>query len=98
MNPTPTQTRYWQRNLRLTGVLLLAWFLITFVAGYFAPELNTIHFLGFPLGFYMFAQGALLAFILIIWVYVRRMERLDREYLAAANPPLSHLGRPFSDD
>ena len=43
-------------------------------------ELNEFSFLDFPLGFYIFAQGALIAFLLIIGIYVRVMNRLDREY------------------
>ena len=53
---------------------------MTFVIGYYANEFNTISFLGFPLGFYMFAQGSLVVYLLIIVVYVVVMNRLDRRY------------------
>ena len=56
------------------------WFGVTFVGGYFASELNTVSFLGFPLGFYLFAQGALLIYLAIIVIYVVAMNRLDRRY------------------
>lgn len=98
MTPTPAQARYWRNNLRLTGGLLLCWFLITFVGGYFAADLNSVTFFGFPLGFYLFAQGALIAFLVIVVIYVRRMEQLDRRYHAEATPPLSQLHPAFSDD
>jgi putative solute:sodium symporter small subunit len=71
---------YWRRNLKLTAVLLAIWFVITFVVGYFARELNQISFLGFPVGFYMGAQGALIIYVVMIFYYARYMNRLDREY------------------
>ena len=74
------QRAYWRRNLLLTFGLLILWFGVTFVAGYFADELNAIHFLGFPLGFYILAQGALVIYLAIIIVYVIVMGRLDRRY------------------
>ncbi len=71
---------YWCKNLRVTAILLAIWFVVTFVAGYFARELNSVTFFGFPLGFYMGAQGSLIIYVLIIWYYARYMNRLDREY------------------
>ena len=71
---------YWRRNLALTGALLSVWFVVTFVASYFARELNEIVVLGFPLGFYIGAQGALIVYVLIVWYYARTMNRLDKEY------------------
>jgi putative solute:sodium symporter small subunit len=49
-------------------------------ARYYAAELNTLSFLGFPLGFYILAQGALIVFLLIVVAYVFAMNRLDRRY------------------
>ena len=74
------QRAYWRSNLRLTFTLLGVWFGVTFVGGYFASALNTVSFLGFPLGFYLFAQGALLVYLVIIVIYVVAMNRLDRRY------------------
>jgi len=87
MQIKPAQRRYWHKNLRLTFVLLLAWFVITFVGGYYAPELNEFSFLGFPFGFYLLAQGALIAYLIIIAIYVRTMNRLDREWTRDASRP-----------
>lgn len=80
MELTDRHRRYWRRNLLLTTTLLSFWFIGTFVAGYYASELNTLSFMGFPLGFYIFAQGTLIAYLLIIAIYVRIMNRLDRKY------------------
>ena len=71
---------YWRKNLAITAVLMLIWFVATFVEGWYARELNSYTFLGFPLGFYMSAQGSLIIYVLIIWYYARRMNRLDEEY------------------
>ena len=71
---------YWQRNLRITAVLLAIWFVVTFVVIFFAPQLNEIVILGFPFAFYMGAQGSLIVYVLIIWYYARRMNQLDNEY------------------
>ena len=80
MPHTAKHREYWRRNLRITALLLVIWFLVTFVMGYFARELNTISILGFPLGFYMSAQGSLIVYVVIIWFYAHYMNRLDNEY------------------
>lgn len=71
---------YWRRNLGLTAILLLIWFLVTYVIGFFALPLNSITIFGFPFSFYMAAQGSLIIYVLIIWYYARSMNRLDEEY------------------
>ena len=80
MELTAKHQEYWRKNLFITAVLLSIWFVVTFVEGWFARELNTISFFGFPLGFYMSAQGSLIVYVLIIWFYARYMNNLDREY------------------
>lgn len=80
MQLTERHRAYWRRNLWLTATLLTLWFSGTFVAGYFAVDLNRYSFMGFPLGFYIFAQGALIAYLAIIGIYVLVMNRLDRRY------------------
>jgi len=72
--------QYWQRNLRLTGALLAVWFVVTFVVGWFARDLQSIIILGFPLPFYMGAQGALLVYVALVGYYAYCMSKLDREY------------------
>lgn len=79
--PTRRQHReYWRRNLRLTALLLGLWALITFVPAFFAREINRISFFGWPLAFYIGAQGALFFYLLLVGVYARVMDRLDREF------------------
>jgi putative solute:sodium symporter small subunit len=80
MQLTQRHEEYWRRNLRITAILLSIWFVVTFVASYFARELNEIVIFGFPLGFYMGAQGALIVYVVIIGFYARYMNRLDKEY------------------
>lgn len=77
---TQRHKAYWKRTLRITGVLLAAWFVVTFVVSYFARELSRLSLFGIPFGFYMGAQGALLIYLLIIWIYVKYMNALDREF------------------
>ena len=71
---------YWRKNLVITAVLLSVWFLVTFVEGWYARELNSINLFGFPLGFYMSAQGSLAIYVAIIWYYQHYMNKLDIEY------------------
>lgn len=71
---------YWRKNLVITAILLGIWFVATFVVGWNARELNNINFLGFPLGFYMSAQGSLIIYVVIIGVYAKYMAKLDKEY------------------
>jgi putative solute:sodium symporter small subunit len=79
---TPEQREsYWRYNIRLTGILLLIWFVVTFIlGGVLAGELNKITILGFPLGYYVAAQGALAVFVVEIWVYAKLMNAKDLEY------------------
>ena len=71
---------YWRRNLIITAVLLAIWFVATFVEAWYARELNQVTFLGFPLGFYMSAQGSLIIYVVIIFIYARYMNNLDKVY------------------
>ena len=74
-----TQLHYWQKNLRITGVLMLIWFVVTFGVGYFARDLN-FTFFGWPFSFWVGAQGALIVYVVLIWYYARTMNRLDQEH------------------
>ena len=71
---------YWRKNLVITAILMVIWFIVTFVEGWYARELNSITFLGFPLGFYMSAQGSLIIYVVVIWYYAHYMNKLDNEY------------------
>lgn len=70
---------YWRRNLRFSAAMLAIWFTVTFVGAYFARDLSFSLF-GWPLGFWVAAQGAILAYLAIVGGYARRMARLDREF------------------
>ena len=82
MQVTETQRHYWQKNLRITAILLAIWFVVTFVMAYFARDLN-FTFFGWPFSFYMAAQGSLIVYVVIIWYYARTMNRLDQEHNVA---------------
>jgi putative solute:sodium symporter small subunit len=77
---TQKHQEYWHKNLVITAILLVIWFIVTFVEGWYARELNNYTFLGFPLGFYMSAQGSLIIYVVIIGIYAWYMNRLDRLY------------------
>ena len=80
MQLTDKHREYWHRNLTITAILLFIWFVVTFVIGYFAREVSGVTILGFPLPFYMGAQGSLIIYVVIIWYYARYMNKLDVEY------------------
>ncbi|KAB7624361.1 DUF4212 domain-containing protein [Alkalilimnicola sp. S0819] len=72
---------YWRENLRLLLILLVIWFAVSYGAGIlFAEALNNIQIAGFPLGFWFAQQGAIYTFVALIFVYVFRMNQLDRKY------------------
>jgi putative solute:sodium symporter small subunit len=80
MQLTERHNEYWRKNLTITAILLFIWFVVTFVEAWYARELNQFSFLGFPLGFYMSAQGSLAIYVILIGVYAWYMNRLDKEY------------------
>ncbi len=72
---------YWRSNLRLMAVLLTIWALVSFGAGIlFVEALNKVEVGGFPLGFWFSQQGSIITFVVLIAVYVWRMDKLDAEY------------------
>ena len=72
---------YWRKNLNLMAVLLSIWALVSFGAGIILVEpLNNIVIAGFPLGFWFAQQGSIIVFVILIAVYVWRMDKLDASY------------------
>ena len=72
---------YWRENLRYLIILLSIWFLVSFGAGIlFKDALNTISIGGFGLGFWFAQQGAIYVFVILIFIYVRLMNKLDKKY------------------
>jgi len=71
---------YWQANVRLITILLTIWFVVAYVPPLFINGFNQIVIAGFPLGYYMGSQGSLIVFVLLIFYYAWRMNKLDEEY------------------
>lgn len=72
---------YWRKNLRYLAILLTIWFVVSFGLGIlFVDEMNTIRIGGFKLGFWFAQQGSIYAFVVLIFVYVRWMNKLDKEF------------------
>ena len=80
MQLTERHKEYWRRNMKMTAILLAIWFVVTYVVGWYARELNELVIFGFPFGFYMGAQGALVIYVIMIFYYAIRMNKLDKEY------------------
>ena len=80
MQLTERHKEYWRRNMKMTVILLVIWFVVTYVVGYYARELNELVIFGFPFGFYMGAQGSLVIYVVMIFFYAIRMNKLDKEY------------------
>lgn len=73
------EDRYWRRTSTLMWTMLALWVFFSFVIHFFVNPLNSIEFLGFPLGFYMAAQGSLIAFVVMLFVYASVQDKIDRE-------------------
>lgn len=72
---------YWRENIKLLGVLLAIWFIVSFGAGIlFVDVLNHIQIGGFKLGFWFAQQGSIVAFVILIFVYAARMRVIEKRY------------------
>lgn len=82
MPETPNRMSiYWKKNLKTLVILLAIWFLVSFGFGILLAEpLNQFKIGGYPLGFWFAQQGAIYVFIILIFVYVARMNKLDKEF------------------
>ena len=75
------QKKYWKENLRYLAILLSIWFIVSYVFGILLVEqLNTVRIGGFKLGFWFAQQGSIYVFVILIFVYVRLMNKLDKKY------------------
>ena len=73
--------KYWKTNLKYLAILLSIWFLVSYVFGIIlVDDLNSIRFGGFKLGFWFAQQGSIYFFVLIILVYIKLMNKLDKKY------------------
>jgi len=73
------QDRYWSRTSALMWIMFALWVFFSFGVHVFVGSLNQIKILGFPLGFYMAAQGSLIAFVVMLILFAKRQDTIDRE-------------------
>ena len=72
---------YWKENITWVVILLAIWFLVSYVAGILLANVLENYYLGgFPLGFWFANQGSMVIFVILIYVYVQIMNRLDKKY------------------
>jgi putative solute:sodium symporter small subunit len=80
MNSTKQQ-KYWKTNLKYLAILLSIWFIVSYGFGILLVEpLNTIRLGGFKLGFWFAQQGSIYVFVILIFVYIRLMNKLDKKF------------------
>ena len=72
--------KHWEKSKNHMIVTLIIWFFFSTVIFMFGAEINSMSFLGYPLAYYMTAQGSLLAFVLIIFWFANRQEKIDEEF------------------
>lgn len=82
MSISPEQAQaYWKENLRIIISYLAVWFVVSYGCGIlFVDQLDAIQFFGFPLGFWFGQQGSIFVFVVLIWMYVSSMNKLDEKY------------------
>ncbi|MDT8321773.1 MAG: DUF4212 domain-containing protein [Xanthomonadales bacterium] len=81
MTKNLSRQAYWRRNLRLVAICLSIWFVVSYVFGILLVEpLNAISLGGYPLGYWFAQQGSIYVFVVLIFFYASRMNKLDREF------------------
>ena len=81
MSETKKAKKYWKENIKYLIILLIIWFLASYGCGIlFQEELNQFKLGGFKLGFWFAQQGSIYVFVILIFVYVRLMNKLDKKY------------------
>ena len=81
MSQTPSVHEYWTANLRLISLCLSIWFLVSFGCGIiFVEPLNQIQIGGYKLGFWFAQQGSIFSFILLIFFYAYRINKIDQQF------------------
>ena len=79
--PKNKMAKYWSKNLSYLGFLLSIWFIVSYGLGILLVEpLNSIRLGGFKLGFWFAQQGSIYVFVILIFAYVRMMNKLDKEF------------------
>ena len=77
---TKNANNYWGKTKNHMIVTLLIWFFFSLVIFIFGSDLNKSSFLGYPLAYYMTAQGSLLAFVVLLFWTANKQEKIDREH------------------
>jgi len=98
MNDLPSQKTktYWKENIRLVLSLLGIWFLVSFgMAILFVDILDNIRFFGFKFGFWMAQQGSIYCFVILIFIYVYKMNKLDHKYGVSEDQDESNLDNNY---
>jgi putative solute:sodium symporter small subunit len=85
--PVPRANGYWRTVIRFTLILLAVWALVSLVAAILLVEpMNQFHIGRLPAGFWMAQQGSIVVFVALIFIYARRMDRLDHEHRKDTEP------------
>jgi putative solute:sodium symporter small subunit len=71
---------HWRKTSTLMWIMMGLWAFFSFIVHMFVTPLNGIRFLGFPLGFYMAAQGSLIAFVAMLFWFARAQDKIDQEF------------------
>jgi|TARA_B110001450_G_C17623675_1_gene482254 putative solute:sodium symporter small subunit len=72
---------YWNENIRILLSLLSIWFLVSFGFGILLSDwLDQFQIGGFKLGFWFAQQGSIYVFIILIFIYIHLMDKLDKKY------------------
>lgn len=78
---TPDLKEYWRRNVRLISMLFVVWFAVSFLAAIIlARPLSEVSIGNLPVSFWFAQQGSIAVFVLLIYIYARQMNKLDREF------------------
>lgn len=89
----PEKSDYWNENIKILAVLLSIWFVVSFLLSIvFVDALDAIRLGGFRLGFWLAQQGSIYVFLILIFVYIGLMDRLDRKYGVGARKQKAESG------
>ena len=77
---TSERDAHWVRTRNLMIIHLVIWFVFSYLVHWFAPQLNHVTFLHFPVGFYMAAQGSLVVFVIQLFVFAKQQDKIDHEF------------------
>jgi putative solute:sodium symporter small subunit len=81
---TPEKAKaYWKETSGHMYLVLAVWAFFAFFVHIFAPSMNAIHVLGFPLGYWFASQGSIVVFIVSIWYYANKQNQIDEKYNVA---------------